>query len=703
MATRGHVWRAPQPPPHQDIFECHHNFVPATSQKDASPRGMLQELSIGNVQNRPDPDSAALASAFEKLKLHSPGPPEAKSIKAKLPSRGPRRRATIEAETFQPLDAVPEELSDTTATSIRSSNPSGLDVESSAAVGSPQPPRRQLLGCSSQDLLTETHPLLAAEPQGPRRQQIVKHLAGQFEWLISCPPSASSVKNKESRDENGRGRARGTTFFGCNLLSRRRRSASQKINTGCPLADTYTLIATPLDGNAYYSSYLDTAGPQAGGVEMAVQPPPYEQHQTTPLKVPGVVEVIEQAVSPALTFVSERDSSVADVSPRGGSSSVPRIEDSLEELDKLEEELEAINAVTNSRRVASPIKEPKLNRNLEPLPEAKKSSLSKRASFAGQSATVRTKNSDKTRPSIRRSASLIFRNAKDEESQSSPKPAGQVSGRPPLNFHPSIPRGPVKSTKPPTVPKFELPGEAVSRRLKEQREARRAQQAEAQEAEVRKAYVRPRSRKPLPKPTFELPGEAISRKKRADHEARLKATEEEERKRRDFKARPVRLSVAPVAEPRATITSRARQNRASQNDDGDHKADVNKSKRLSVSDTRGSISTRPSQSRGRLSNIPSIEDLSRATSTSTGSVSGKRIALSADEAQQLKLRGKEIFTRDNTRFTLDKAQEKKERETMARDARMQAAERTRAASRDWAEKKRQKDQALREAMAYSGR
>ena len=137
-------------------------------------------------------------------------------------------------------------------------------------------------------------------------------------------------------------------------------------------------------------------------------PPAYELHLSTPQKAPEVVEVIEQAVSPSLTLVSERSSSLAGGSSRAASFSVPRIEDSLEELDKLEEELEAINAVTRPGRITSP-KNGDNSKRLEPLPEVKKSTTSKRVSMAGQAATVRVKNSEKTRLSVRRSASLIFR------------------------------------------------------------------------------------------------------------------------------------------------------------------------------------------------------------------------------------------------------------------------------------------------------
>ncbi len=84
----------------------------------------------------------------------------------------------------------------------------------------------------------------------------------------------------------------------------------------------------------------------------------------------------------------------------------------------------------------------------------------------------------------------------------------------------------------------------------------------AQLASAVAASPRPRSSKPPTVSTFELPGEAISRRKREEREARLRAQEEEERRRREFKARPVRSSIVPNTLPRETVASRARQVRA---------------------------------------------------------------------------------------------------------------------------------------------
>ncbi|KAM6538438.1 hypothetical protein FALCPG4_000309 [Fusarium falciforme] len=457
------------------------------------------------------------------------------------------------------------------------------------------------------------------------------------------------------------------------------------------------LAATPLTLTECSSLGFDYSQLLDHQLNMSLVPPPlYESHQNPPLKVPEVVEVREQAVSPSLTLISERSSSYSN-SSRNGSFSIPRIEDSLEELDKLEDELEAIDAVTQPRRITSPVNGSSSSKHLEPPSTSKKATISKRVSIAGMSATVRVKPSAKSAPALRRSTSLVFRDKKqDEAPEGAPKLRSQPSrGRLSISQSASL-HAPIKSTKPPTVPNFELPGEAVARRLKEQREARRAQ------ADSQKAYVpppRPKSSKPPTKANFELPGEAFSRRKREEREARLKAQEEEERKKREFKARPVRTSITPASIPRETIASLARQGKLPQEDDG--AKHENKTKRLSVTGSRvvAPSEAKPSHGRGRLSTATSREDLSRGTSTSGGSASGKRATLTAEEAHQLKLRGKEIFQRDNTSFQRDREREKREREAATRLAREQAAERSRIASREWAEKKKRKEQqALRDVL-----
>ncbi|SCO80326.1 uncharacterized protein FRV6_04539 [Fusarium oxysporum] len=571
-----------------------------------SSRGILQELSADQVHNKSLAWNSSRRENNQNQQLYLKTSPIKLPTKTN-PSRGPRR-SLIDSDSFELLDAVPEESIESSDSDTAPSGPSALTSHKLRSPG----------------ITVNSHPLLDAEPQ-----------------------------------------------IGHNLESH--------------------LAATPLIAAEYLALGFDPSQ-----VKMALPPPPaYELHQNVPLKIPEVIETVEP-VSPSLTLISERGSSYAG-SSRTGSFSVPRIEDSFEELDKLEDELEAIKAFTQPQRIPMPENTAPSNKHLEPPSTGKKPTVSKRASVIGMSSTVRIKQTERPQLPLRRSTSLVFRDKKQDDSDNMPNLKPQTARGKLTNSQSAPLKAPVKSTKPPTVPNFELPGEAVSRRLKEQREARRAQQAEAQ-----KAYApppRPKSSKPLTKPNFELPGEAISRRKREEREARLKAQEEEEQKKREFKARPVRHSLMPGSIPRETITSLARQGKLPQ-DEATKTSTSTKVKRMSMQGPRPpTMSEAPvTQSRGRLSTATSREDLSRATSTSTGSGGGKRTTLTAEEAYQLRLRGKEIFQRDNTSFTRDRERERREREEATRLAREQAAERSRIASREWAEKKRRKELAMLESL-----
>lgn len=692
---------SPRPEASQDV-----NFIEPNSDTrpssipspSPSSRGILQELSADHIHNKSLAWNSSRRENNQNQKLYLKTGPINLPTKTITP-RGPRR-SLVDSDSFELLDAVPEESIESSDSDIAPSGPSALTSHKLPSPGSflasfiITPSHSLLISCAivvqsantaHKGTTVYSHPLLDAEPQ--IGHNLESHLAGQFEWLVAFPVPASTSKDHGSSDdsENDRHDVE-LAVHGCTLLSRRPGPA------GNSKADVFNLLATPLIAEEYLALGFDPSQ-----VKMALPPPPaYELHQNVPLKIPEVVETVEP-VSPSLTLISERGSSYAG-SSRTGSFSVPRIEDSFEELDKLEDELEAIKAFTQPQRIPVPENTVPSNKHLEPPSTGKKPTVSKRASVIGISSTVRIKQTERPQLPLRRSTSLVFRDKKQDDSDIIRNLKPQTAARGKLtNSHPAPLKAPVKSTKPPTVPKFELPGEAVSRRLKEQREARRAQQAEAQ-----KAYApppRPKSSKPLTKPNFELPGEAISRRKREEREARLKAQEEEEQQKREFKARPVRHSLMPGSIPRETITSLARQGKLPQGEATKTSAST-KLKRMSMQGPRPpNMSEAPAtQSRGRLSTATSREDLSRATSTSTGSGGGKRTTLTAEEAYQLRLRGKEIFQRDNTSFTRDRERERREREEATRLAREQAAERSRIASREWAEKKRRKELAMLESL-----
>ena len=534
------------------------------------------------------------------------------------------------------------------------------------------------------------------------QDQVAKHLAGQFEWIMTYAAEAKSQAFGSScKDDHSSAVSHDYRLYGCNLLPVGRRGVAQ--HSAEPSTDIYTLLATPLTQDSFPSPPMSDS--RGAGIPTLVSlaqvpPPPYPG---TPLKVPEVVDMVEQAISPYLAVLSEHSSCAVDGSSRPGSFSLPRIEDSLEELDRLEEELEAVHQVTRSRQFSTSKDQLGLASAVTPLKtNSTTPSSSKPMSIKGHAATVRVKSSLKERPLLRRSASLTFREKRsDQQSSSSESQAAEVdvsrSASTKTDF--SSPRHPIKSNKPPTVPKFELPGEAVARRLKKQREARQAQQAQQAEAKKTQAAAsKPRVGKLLSKPTFELPGEAISRRKREELEAKIRAEEEEARKRREFKARPVRHGLGPASLPRETLTSRVRQNRPSP-ETTDCKPNAQQ-KRMSTGTARSSVvdpstADNASQSRGRVSTVL-CTDGSRATSTSIGRASGKRLSVSSEELAVQRQRGKDVLAKDSS-YTRDKERDRLERELAAKTAREEAAERSRIASREWAEKKRRRELLTKQA------
>lgn len=386
-----------------------------------------------------------------------------------------------------------------------------------------------------------------------------------------------------------------------------------------------------------------------------------------------------------------------------------RIEDSVEALDKLEEQLEAMDGLTQLEHVVSAEAAKGPPAHAKPTPAAKRT----RPGAATQGAKPVT-GTARDKP-VGRSASVRHSIAVPPSRQTDKAAATQdaASKRLSVVSRPASlapPKPLVRSSKPPTVSTFELPGEAVAQRLKEKRLARLSMSmpASGQNSGRASSPTKPKtaaSTKPPTRPNFELPGEAISRRKREELEARLKAEQEEERKRREFKARPVRASVVVGGTfPRQTAASRGRMSIKA----GMTTAEAPATTSTATSSTAkrhstigpSTTSSRPSLaaaastgtgslSRGRASIAPAPSTtaaISRATSTSTGSVRGSS-TLSAEDVREQKMRGKEIFKRESS-FVSEKERERRSREEAAKQAREEAAERSRKASREWAEKQK---------------
>jgi hypothetical protein len=242
-------------------------------------------------------------------------------------------------------------------------------------------------------------------------------------------------------------------------------------------------------------------------------------------------------------------------------------------------------------------------------------------------------------------------------------------------------------------------------------------------------FVPAKSSKPATRPTFELPGEAISRRLKAQREEKLKKEEEERQRRREFKARPVRISSVPSVAVKETASSRNRARASLIGEDFEkdlaqqqtpaaakrHSAIITPT-RSPTSYRKASVDSSASKRTSLLSvsKRPSLNSLAtRASSTSRGpgapsptisiSHAGSEIDAGTDltspprkgsfvtpaDAVYQKARGKEIFQRDQLQKE-ERDRERREKEEAAKRARAEAAERGRLASREWAERQRLK-------------
>lgn len=238
---------------------------------------------------------------------------------------------------------------------------------------------------------------------------------------------------------------------------------------------------------------------------------------------------------------------------------------------------------------------------------------------------------------------------------------------------------PPKSTKPPTVPSFQLSSEATAAKLKAQKEERLKRMETAGGAD--KPSSRPISMPPPPKstkqltrPSFQLPGEAAAARLKAQKEARLKRMEEAEAAKKAAAAAPVRKPIAH--RPRESLL---------------------------VRDAPG-VSIPPPPQTDTLQRSTSIASkrssiggatASRSVSTSSANrnsallAEGGKSTVTPVDAAALKVKGKQVFNRDKMEKEAME-RERREKEEAAKRARAEAAERGRIASREWAERQRKK-------------
>ena len=403
----------------------------------------------------------------------------------------------------------------------------------------------------------------------------------------------------------------------------------------------------------------------------------------------------EDSASPAHRE-DEKDLSATEIVVRSPVKIVTRIEDSVEAIDDLEDAIEKMGeALPPIVDECEPVATLKMANHTSPnnttkRPEPKKHQVTRKPSTglavkktrAVQKATnprpsttkpvshnAEVHSTTKTRPSLMaKSSPNMTKQATQPATSANPTPQAQApppktaaSTKRTLSSIHKPPFQPTKSTKQPTRPSFELPGEAISRKLKEQREER------------------------------------------------LKREDEENDKKREFKARPVRVSHAPVT-IKATATSKARMSLVrgvSGTDTGtgtvvnDYAPRIssirsNASRISSISSTTavvgggggGTQNNNNNNNNKRLSSLPATHRrpsalLRKSSTAGTANTSAPR---TRGPSASVSVKGKEVFGRDRLEKE-GRERARREKEETARAARVQAAEKGRVKSREWAERK----------------
>ncbi|KAJ8131033.1 hypothetical protein O1611_g2587 [Lasiodiplodia mahajangana] len=631
------------------------------NQESAPPQSQpLRHLSISQSQNRQSEQGRKSAGIHELDQF------------SRNPHWGVIKKNTT---TFEVLSTVDESESQSRSVSAESRVPDNAQQVLQLPVGQ-----------------YSSHPLsVAARNIPPLEDQLAKHRSGLFEWILAVRIPGDS-KSQDDRSEVNDSKEAHKVYFGCTLLPEPPLGADGISKKPHPVGSCLLLV-TSLEET---KDVLEVFSDPVDDTSMAL--PEANSGHSTPLKtsdynlVPGVSEG-----TPNSTLCTRGDDSMAgSITPRSPGNSIARIEDSFEALDILEDQLEAFDTVARFNRFV-PAELPPSKQSTGKYLAASSSSVRfatpqpQRTFTRPTSASLREKSaSEPRRTALRKVTSM---NLDPHKFKAEDKTAIQSAPRSIIKGNIGLPsqRFISKSTKQGAISTYELPGETTARQLKERQEARLASQRATQPTVS--SLRRAKSAKLPTRPTFELPGEAISRRKREEHQAQLRAQEEEERRRREFKARPVPSYGMPATMPRETIASRARQNKPALTENSARTHTPKHPVGSIASPSRAALSTtiNQSQSRGREPKIEggSTLQVSRATSTSTTSLSGKRSSLSIEDVQMQKLRGHEIYQRDNS-WADSRMREKSQREALAKLAREEAAERSRQKSREWAAKQARK-------------
>jgi hypothetical protein len=448
------------------------------------------------------------------------------------------------------------------------------------------------------------------------------------------------------------------------------------------------------------------------------------------------------------------DSFVEDIIRRSPSKYVARIEDSVEAMDALEEAIEQVSEEL-PKAIADGLESPVKTRTLRiATPKTSPEQTALRAAASIRKTTKSSVSVTKSSLATKTSApnKLVARKPLPRVSSARPQP------RPSTSTHLL---SQAKAPRPSTTATSAAPPSTTTT------DTKRAPSTTARNLSTsRPGFVPSKSAKPPTKSTFTLPGDAISAKLKAQREERQKKEEAEAeaaKKRTEFKARPVPKAIAAavtrngsgrvssVAVPRETAASRARMSlmAAKKEVEGSNKEDVgagtrklghgteSRSVTAAISAPRKSVMPPTAQSgmavtktrtrssvpagaapTGRLNKtaVPAnssalrrntttyptappktrksiIQPATTATSRtprtgSDGSASTTKPTTTTTTGTGT-VKGKEVFIRGKMAEE-ELLKQKREKEEAARRARAEASERGRKASREWAEKQRKK-------------
>lgn len=355
-----------------------------------------------------------------------------------------------------------------------------------------------------------------------------------------------------------------------------------------------------------------------------------------------------------------------------------RIEDSVEAIDALEDAIEEISEklpALEELKIDSPVK----SRATTPARPKQMSERKTPATLKKTSQTpARTPRLSTTKPAT---APKLAATKRESVAKSAPRPsiAGKSTSKPIVDG--IKPRQSSASSQPPLT----FSNSPAAKNLPNTTKKRGPS---GPLSTSKPGFVPAKSAKAPTRPTFSLPGEAISAKVKAQREERLKREEEAERERKTFKARPMPTKVSrPSVVPRENKASQARLSIFA---NGVNKENVAPKPRYSSIDIKPKSDTTKVTSASRRST--SVIEKSTIVKTRVSSLqlaAGQKLTVTKEDAAQQKAKGKEVFAR--AKIEMEKAEkERKDKEEAARKARAEAAERGRQASREWAEKHKKK-------------